>query len=273
MSYTPVIPLSGYAGWSFLNRTMEKQQAAFAASADIQRDETYFREKIGDVRSAEELVSDRRLLRVALGAYGLDDDIDNKYFIRKVLEEGSLDSESLANKMSDKRYLEFTIAFGFGDYDTPRTVMSDFADKLLARYEERQFEIAVGEVDDTLRLAMNAEREIPLLAAKTTSEKTKWYSIIGSDPLAAVFQTGLGLPASVGSLDVDQQVAIYQKKTEAMFGSSDPALFSDKDAVDKLVKNYLLLSQLSAGSSQSSGSVALQLLQASGGGNTLSLLL
>lgn len=273
MSYTPVIPFGGYAGWAFLNRTMEKQQAAFVASADIQRDELYFRENIGKIRTAEELVADRRLLGVALGAYGLDDDINNKFFIQKVLDEGSLDPDALANKLSDKRYLELTIAFGFGDYTTPRTVMSDFADKILTRYEERQFEIAVGSVDDTLRLAMNAEREIPILAAKDTSEKTKWYSIIGSEPLAAVFKTALGLPDSVGSLDVDQQVTIYQRKTEAIFGSADPAIFQNPETVDKLVKNYLLRSQISTFTAQGSGSVALQLLQLGSSGRGLSLLL
>ncbi len=49
MSYTPVIPLSGYAGWKMLGRTMERQQAAFVASASVQRTEEYFREKIGGI--------------------------------------------------------------------------------------------------------------------------------------------------------------------------------------------------------------------------------
>ena len=57
MSFTPIIPLSGYSGWAMLNKTMERQQTTFSASAQNQRLEDYFREKIGTVNSAEELVS------------------------------------------------------------------------------------------------------------------------------------------------------------------------------------------------------------------------
>ncbi|MBD3785494.1 MAG: DUF1217 domain-containing protein [Sphingomonadales bacterium] len=269
MSYTPVVPLSGYAGWKFLNRTIEKQQAAFVASAEIQRNEDYFREKIGGIKTAEELVSDRRLLTVALGAFGLDDDINNKYFIRKVLEEGTLDTKSLANKLSDKSYLALSEAFGFGDFSTPRTVLSDFADGILAKYEARQFEIAVGNADQAMRLAMTVQRELPELAADDASESTKWYQIIGSPALSEVMRTALGLPDSVGSLNVDQQVNVYKQKTEQIFGSSDPSQFAGAEELDKLLKSYLLRAQLTDTSSISSGSAALQLLQGGTSGNSI----
>lgn len=274
MSYTPVVPLSGYAGWKFLNRTMEKQQAAFVASAEIQRNEDYFREKIGSISSAEELVADRRLLSVALGAFGLDEDIDNKYFIKKVLEEGTLDEDSLANKLSDKTYLALSEAFGFGDFSTPRTVLSDFADEILAKYETRQFEIAIGDADESMRLAMTVQRELPELAADDASETTKWFKIIGSSTLSEAVRVALGLPESVGSLDVDQQVVVYKQKTEQIFGSSDPAQFTDSEKLDKLVKNYLLLSQLNGTTGSSTTSAALQVLQGGASGNSiLSILL
>lgn len=273
MSYTPIVPLSGYAGWAFLNRTMDKQKVAFVASADLQSTETYFRDKIGTVKSAEDLVSDRRLLGVALGAFGLDDDINNRYFIRKVLEEGTLDADSLGNKLTDKRYLALSKAFGFGDYSIPRTVLSDFPDEILQNYEEHQFEIAIGNSDETLRMALTVQRELPELAGKSTSENTKWYSIIGSKTLSAAIQTALGLPASVSSLDVDQQVTIYRQKADAVFGASDPAQFTDADKLDKLVKLYLLRGELTAVRSQSSQSIALQLLQDHGAGRSISLLL
>lgn len=45
----------------------------------IRNDEAYFRAKIGSVKTAEQLVSDRRLLKVALGAFGLEADINNRF--------------------------------------------------------------------------------------------------------------------------------------------------------------------------------------------------
>lgn len=275
MTYTPVIPLSGYAGWKMLDRTMELQKATFVASASIQSNDDYFRENIGKITSAEDLVADRRLLEVALGAFGLSDDISNKFFIKKVLEEGTLSDDALANKLSDDSYAAFSKAFGFGDYATPRTVMSDFADNILGKYKTRQFEIAVGEVNDSYRLALNMQRELPDIASKTSSEATKWYNILASEPLTSVFRTALGLPSSISSLDLDQQVRAFQEKAEAYLGSSDPAQFVDSDKLNNLVKQYLLRDSVVNGTTSTSGtSVALQILQGSSGrSNILSLLL
>ena len=265
MSYSPVIPASGYAGWKLLNRTMEKQKAAFVASAEIRRDEDYFRAKIGTVKTAEDLVSDRRLLKVALGAFGLDSDINNKFFIRKVLDEGTLDPKSLANKLADKTYLKLSEAFGFGDFATPRTALSNFADEILAKYETRQFEIAVGDSDDTLRLALAAQRELPELAAQSKSDKTKWYSLIASKSLSGVMRTALGLPESLGALNVDQQLTFYKQKAQSVLGSSDFATFSRPETIEKIVRNYLVRAQISDGSAISSGNATLQLLKSSQG--------
>ena len=43
MSFQPVLPMSGFAGWSFLKRTMARQQVAQQAVPAQQRDEAYFR--------------------------------------------------------------------------------------------------------------------------------------------------------------------------------------------------------------------------------------
>ncbi len=72
MSFQPVVPLSGYVGWRFLERTIDAQQEAFNTSQPIARATDYFREKIAQVRTADDLVADRQLLSVALGAFGLD---------------------------------------------------------------------------------------------------------------------------------------------------------------------------------------------------------
>ena len=50
---------------------------------------------------------------VALGAFGLQDDLPNRFFIQKVLEGGTLSTDSLANKLSDPRYAALAKAFGF----------------------------------------------------------------------------------------------------------------------------------------------------------------
>ena len=262
MSFQPVLPLSGYTGWGFLKRTMARQQAVQQALPAQQRDEAYFRDRIGKADTAGKLVNDKRLLRIALTAFGLEGDVNSKAFIRKILEGGTLSEGSLANKLADKRYQKFAAAFGYGDFSVPRTKLSTFADEILTQYRARSFETAVGEQNNAYRLAMNAERELPLLAAKTSSTDAKWYTILGSAPLREVMQTALGLPSSFSSIDIDQQVSVLKARTEAAFGSSDPAQFKDTKQTDTLVRRYLLQSEIQGQKSASSPAArALALLQ------------
>jgi Protein of unknown function (DUF1217) len=264
MTFQPALPLPGYAGWTFLKRTMPAQTEALQASPEMKRDEAYFREKIGSINSAEDLVKDRRLLKITLGAYGLDADINNRFFIRKVLESETLKGDSLANRLADKQYLKLADAFGFGDFSTPRNKLSDFADKTLALYRTRQFESAVGQQNGGYRLALNAEREIASLAAKSSSSDTKWFTIMGNTPLRKVFETALRLPSSIGTIDIDRQLKVFKSRAEAQFGSSDLAQFKDPKKLDALVRSFLLASeQANTSGSMQPAARALQMLQAS----------
>ena len=238
MSFQPVLPLSGYTGWTFLKRTMERQQALQQASPVLQRDEAYFRDRIGKVGTAEDLVSDRRLLRIALTAYGLEGDVSNRAFIRKVLEGGTLKADSLANKLANKQYRKFAAAFGFGDFSVPRTKISTFPDEVLAQFRSRSFETAVGAQNNSFRLALNAERELPAIAARAGSETAKWFAVLGNPPLREVVQTALGLPKSFAAIDLDQQVAALQDKVRSAFGAPTVSQFADPAKLDALIRRY-----------------------------------
>jgi len=142
--------------------------------------------------------------------------------------------------------------------------LSTFADEILTKFQTREFEVAVGEVDNDLRMAMSLQRDLPELAAKDMSEAAKWYTIIGSPSLSRVFQTALNLPHSVGALDVDQQREIYMSKAQRVYGTSDPAELSRPEKLEVLTRDYLLRAQLSSMTSVSSQNVALSLLQNAG---------
>ncbi|MGH1330246.1 MAG: DUF1217 domain-containing protein [Paracoccaceae bacterium] len=264
MSFQPVLPFGGYSGWAFLNRTRETQQEAFNTSSQMQRDTDYFAENISKVETAEDLVNNRRLLSVALGAFGLDDDINNKYFIQKILEDGSLDEGALANKLSDKRYLEFTRAFGFGDFDTPNTVLSTLPDEINSAYREKQFEIAVGEQNSDMRLALSLDRELGNIADLDTSVNGKWFTVMGNAPLRSLFEEAFGMPSSVGTLDIDRQLDIFKENAEKMFGTSDLSEINSAENKTDLVRNFLVRSEINATlSNYSPASAALTLLQSS----------
>ena len=150
---------------------------------------------------------------MALGAFGLESEIDKKAFIRKVLEEGTTDPASLANRLTDKSLDKLAAAFGFGDAGGARTGEAGFAAKIVAAYKTRAFEAAVGEADNNMRLAMNFRREIAELAKG--AEGGSWFAVLGSKPLREVFEKAFGLPSQFGQIDIDQQREVLRDKTSA----------------------------------------------------------
>ncbi|WP_328801154.1 DUF1217 domain-containing protein [Pseudoroseicyclus tamaricis] len=262
--FQPVVPASGYTGWTFLQRTRETQMEAFSSSPVLQRETDYFREHIAEVKSAEDLVNDRRLLTIALGAYGLEDDIDHKAFIRQVLEDGTLKEDALANRLADKTYAQFSRAFGFADLGG-LTGTSGFADKIIARYEERSFEIAVGEQDDAMRQAMNLERGLNDVVKGSEGTDARWFSVMGSPPLRSVFETALGFPPGFGAVDLDQQLVQFKERAESVFGTSDVAELAEPEAREKIVRIFLARNEIGNVSLGVSGaSAALTLLSNAG---------
>lgn len=265
MSFSPIVPTGGYGGWKFLQRTLATQTKAFAADPTLRRDEAYFRAKIASVKTAEDLVKDRRLLGVALGAFGLEGDINNRFFIRKVLEDGTPKDGALANRLSDKSYEKLSAAFGFGDFAVANTQISVFADKILTDYKARAFETAVGTQSSDLRLAMNVTRELGTLAARPLSEDAKWFNVMGSAPLRQVFEKALGLPRSLGALDLDVQLRTFREKAERVFGADTVGQFTDPAKTETLVRQFLLRSEAASVAATVRGSGALTLLQAANG--------
>jgi hypothetical protein len=260
MTFQPFVPAGGLAGWKFLQRTLETQKAAFAASPVLARDLDDFAARIGSIRTAGELVADYRLLSVALGAFGLSDDIANKHLIRTVLEEGTLEPDALANRLSDKRYRDLAKAFGFGDFPVPNTVLSDFPERIAARFREQSFEVALGRSDADMRLALNARRELTALAADDASERTKWFTLMGTPPLRKVMEGALGLPTGFGTLDIDRQLDEFRARAAARFGTDTIAGLAKPATLERLLDRFTAVAG-TAGSAAQATSPALILLR------------
>jgi hypothetical protein len=261
MTFSPALPFGGYGGWTVLKRTATAQKATFDAQPQLKRDADYFRANIAKVKTADDLVNDRRLLRVSLEAFGLAGDLNNKAFIRKVLAEGTLKEGAFANRLADKQYQKLSAAFGFGDFNTPRNAISGFADKILKQSSQRGFEAAVGNQNANFRLAMNIERELPELAKRSGSDDLLWLTVLGSPPMRSVFQTAFGLPDSFASIDLDKQLETLKDKSAAMFGSSSLRQFTSAEKLDTLVRQFLVRADIATTQSGGSFGTALTLLQ------------
>ena len=258
--YQPVVVGSGVGAWNFLKATKARQVENFAQSAQVTRSLKNFREALPEIETAEQLVNDRRALEVALGAFGLQEDINNKFFIKKVIEEGVEDRAALANRLTDNRYRDLATAF---NYLTPSgaTVENADVENIENKFIRSQFAVAVGEVSNPMRLALNFENSMSELAAGTLSNDGKWFRVMGSPPLRKVMETALGLPSNIGNLDIDTQLEMFKDKASSRFGSSDINDLASPEGTNSIIERFAVLDQLNSSTFQRAQSnVALALL-------------
>ncbi len=267
MFFTPTIGVGGYPGWLVLERSRERQQEVFDRSPEISRNVDYFRQNIGSALTAEALVTDRRLLTVALGAFGLSEEIGKRAFIRRVLEEGTERSDAFANRLNEPRYRAMAEAFGYGDIIQGSSVLlRSFQEDLIARYKSAEFERAVGETDPDMRLALNFKSAIGAIATADNVDRVGWFQIMGQRPLRELLATALGVPSSAAQLDIDQQREIFRDRARRLFGNDSPSVFADSANIDVAIRRFFLFRQIENGpGAQTGGAAALTLLQNTSG--------
>lgn len=264
MPFTPAIPVGGLAGLRFIDRTYDAQFEAFNRSPEVDREVEYFLNTAPDITSIDQLMADRRVLSVILGAFGLDEDLDKRAFVRKVIEEGTLENDAFANRLIEPAYREMSEFLGFGDFGGT-LVFENTRLNIVDRYRERQFELAIGEVDLDLRLALNFEREAPKIVGRSTSERAAWLGLLGSTPLRQVVDGALNIPSQLAAIDIDQQVDEIADRASRFLDISSPAELLDPDTMSRVIDRFLLFQQVQNGvtSTTTNGAVALSLLQSS----------
>ncbi len=185
--FTPALPLSGVAGFRFLENTEAQQRAALAADPEISREIAYFEENIGKVQSVDELLADRRLLQVALTAYGLESEIDKTSFVKQVLESDVGEDGSFANRLNDRRWQDFARDFGFGDPNAGR--------------EQTAFQIAVNlRVDGATPEFQPEERDlIDAFALEHFRREAPGFSTAQD-----LIDDGLSLSVALKAFDIDR---------------------------------------------------------------------
>jgi hypothetical protein len=266
------VPFGGVAGYALLQRRMDDNLAQVARAPQVTRKLQYFRDNIRNADSPEALMGDYRLAKMVLTAYGLGEEIGKKAFVEKVMEQGTDDPNSFANRLRDHRFQAMAKGVGFGNIGGSRTLFNKFKDEIEQGYLQQTLEEAVGASDDGLRLAINFQRRIGSIASGGAVENAGWFQIMGELPLRRVVEGAFGLPTSFGLIDLDQQRAVLTKRTKELFGGTgSPAALANPENADKMIRRFLAISQATGGSGATSTlppSGALTLLSSiAGGGN------
>lgn len=265
MSNPISVGAKGVLGWNILKRAEGKLLEGLRKNAQIQDSISYFRSNITKINSASELVDDYRMLSFVLKANGLGDDINNRAFIKKVIESDLSDRNSFANRLSDKRYarLAYSVvdAWSGESENIDRSIREN-----VDLYVERTLQERVGASDGNLALVLNARRELCSLAERASSEKSFWYEVLGSVPLRTVLEGALGLSANYRKLDIDRQVESFSAAARVQLKIGSGVEVALPEVIENISKRYLARSAVSAsGSYGSSYGIALAILRFRGG--------
>jgi hypothetical protein len=194
-----------------------------ASKPTVSREAEYYLAHIGEVKSVDDFIGNRRLFAFAMKAYGLEDMTYAKAFMRKILTEGIDRDDALARKLSDPRYREFAEAFNFQRYGATTTVFDRTRQGTVDRYVRQVLEEDAGQQNEGVRLALYFQRK----AATVTSP----LGLLADPALLKVTQTALGLPPVMSNMDIDRQAALIADRL-------DIADLKDPEKVGKMLTRF-----------------------------------
>lgn len=183
---------------------LPRSLSQIAQRPDVARESAYYLQHIGQIKSIDDFLKDDRVYRYAMTAYGLQDMIFGKAFMRKILTEGVDGSKSFALQLTDPRFRAFAAAFNFKANGADTTTQSAVQQPVVDKYVRVQLEADAGDSDEGLRLALYFQRMAP--------QASSAYGLMGDSALYKVVQTALGLPASYSNVDVAKQAAYIESK-------------------------------------------------------------
>jgi hypothetical protein len=246
---------SAMLGYRMVAASLDKQVAAFRKSGVVARDIEYFRQNIGKVQTADELVKDYRLYRVVLSAYGLDSQINAQGLMKKVLGENWADSKAIANRLVDSRYREIARDFNFHFAGNGKLKNATFVEGIVDRFVTAEFEKNTENSSPGVRLALYFKRMAPKI--------TSWYQVLGDKPLYEVVRTALQIPAAGSQTGIDGQAKLLERRI-GLENLKDPA------AVERFIGRFLAnYDQANASATTSVASLIQPLAPLSGGSVSL----
>lgn len=183
-----------------LTRTLDRSLELVASSPETKRETEYYLSRIGKIKTVDQLLGDQRVFSYAMKAFGLDDMIYAKAFMRKVLKEGIDEQRSFANQLADQRFYNFAEAFNFARYGEAATAFDRTQVGTTEKYIRAGLEERAGNQNEGLRLALYFLRKAP--------EVRSIYGLLADKPLYQVVRTALGLPPQFSAIGIEKQAAL-----------------------------------------------------------------
>ncbi len=198
--------LSTSVSFRLISKDLQLSLSRVAEQPIVSREVEYFSSNIFNVKSIDDFMGDDRVFRFAMRAFGLEDMSYAKGMMRKLLEQGTDDPESLANSLVDPRYRDFATTFNFLRYGASTTSFSDASSGVVDRYLQQTLELDAAETNEGVRLALYFQRKAP--------EIENAYQLLGDKALLAVVKTALNIPDAAAVTSIEKQAAEIEKRLD-----------------------------------------------------------
>ncbi|MBL1406407.1 MAG: DUF1217 domain-containing protein [Rhizobiales bacterium] len=201
-------------------RALERIQSKPQVSREVE----YYKENITSIKSIDALIDDDRIFATVMEAYGLEEMTYAKGFVRKLLEGGIDDEDSMANRLTDPRYQELAEDFNFVRNGEATTAFSKVTVGVIDKFYQQNLEVEAGNQNAGVRLAMYFQR-------KAEDIETP-LNILADAALLQFVQTTFAMPTAMSYQSLDKQVELIEDK----FDIED---LKDPEKIEEMVSRFL----------------------------------
>ena len=216
-------------GWyKVVEKSRDRLERNFERQPQVARDIKRFQEEAPSIKSVDNLMKDRRVLKLVLSAFQLESEISKTALLKKIMTQPVGDEKSLANRMLDPRYKQLAQAVQPLFESGVGLSNAKGRESIIQAFKTNEFEKQQGEQAPGMREVMYFKRSIGKVNDLT--------QIMADKTLMKVVRVGLGFPPQFGLLKYEQQRARLEDRVEV-------EKFKDPKFVDKFVQRFLIMNE------------------------------
>ncbi|MFB0491080.1 hypothetical protein ABIE45_003666 [Methylobacterium sp. OAE515] len=223
--------LSTFTDYRSITANLQKSLSRTASEPASKNEIKYFQDHIGQIKTVDDFLGNNRLYTFAMKAFGLDDMIYAKGFMRKVLlGEADANGRVLVTRLQDERYRDFAAAFNFRTLgDDPSRIehsddpeIQDILDKMAPKQSLAE-----------KRAAYDTQTQSSVKYIQDMSEAgVDLNDVVKDSKLSEIVRTTVGLPPASEYDDA------WTKK-EQIQSKLDPDTFKDPYKLSTFISKFI----------------------------------
>ncbi|MBO6920081.1 MAG: DUF1217 domain-containing protein [Rhizobiaceae bacterium] len=220
----------------YTQKTMFDSSEETAALAE--EEVLYYRERLGEIETVDEIVADARLVEFIAISEGMTYEDMADGVLGLLLRSDLDDPTSYANSFEDVRYQKIAGSFSFDEMGRieQSSLLGVQSERGLVEtehlYVTQSIEEEAGETEVGARLALYFARMAPTI--------TSVYELLADEALGQFTRTTLSLAEETASADIDKQAQLIESRLEIQD-------LQDSEKVNEMINRFLVLYDLENG--------------------------